>query len=94
MAVQLTPKARRNRIEGVVEDVEGDAALKVSVTAAPEEGKANAALIRLLAKEWRLPKGGITIVRGEKSRRKRLHLAGTAEALASRLDAWLKAHHG
>ncbi|MCE2510851.1 MAG: DUF167 domain-containing protein [Alphaproteobacteria bacterium] len=92
--VQLNPKARHNRIEGVVADAEGDALLKISVTAAPEDGKANAALIRLLAREWGLPKGRIALVRGEKSRRKRLHMAGPAEALATQLDAWLKTHHG
>ncbi len=94
MAVHLSPKARQNRIEGVISDAEGGFALKISVTAAAENGKANAALIRLLAKEWRLAKGQITIVRGKKSRRKLLRLADASEALATQLDAWLKVHHG
>jgi uncharacterized protein YggU (UPF0235/DUF167 family) len=53
--VRLTPKARRTAFLGWSEDAEGRRVLKASVTAAPEKGKANAALIALLAGHWRHP---------------------------------------
>jgi uncharacterized protein YggU (UPF0235/DUF167 family) len=88
VAVRLTPRARRNRIEAVVADAAGDCAFRVSVTAPPEGGKANAALIALLAKTWRLPKTAIAIAAGPASRNKRLALAGDGPALAARIAAW------
>ena len=92
VAIRLTPRAGRNRIEAVVADAAGATAFKVSVTAPPEGGKANAALIALLAKAWRVPKTGIEVVAGAASRNKRLALAGDGPALAARIAAWRKEH--
>ena len=90
VAVRLTPKAARDRIDGVVADAEGDGVLKAAVTAVPEDGKANAALIKLLAKAWKLPKTSITVVQGATDRRKLLHLASDdPDALGVRLADWL-----
>jgi uncharacterized protein len=94
LAVRLTPKARRTRIEGLAAEAEGGSAIKVAVTAAPEGGKANAALVKLLAREWRLPKSSIAIERGATTRRKTLAIAGDGAALAVRLEEWLRAQHG
>ncbi len=91
LAVRLTPKARRTRIEGLAAKAQGGSVIKVAVTAAPESGKANAALIKLLAKEWRLPKTSIAIQRGKTTRRKTLAIAGDGGALAERLARWLRA---
>ncbi|MDA0703507.1 MAG: DUF167 domain-containing protein [Proteobacteria bacterium] len=88
VAVRLTPRARRNRIEAVVADAAGDAAFRISVTAPPEGGKANVALIALLAKTWRVPKTAIAIAAGPSSRTKRLALAGDGPVLAARIAAW------
>lgn len=88
VAVRLTPRARRNRIESVATDTAGEPAFKVSVTAPPEDGKANAALIALLAKAWRVPKTSIEIVAGATARSKRLALAGDGPELAARIAAW------
>lgn len=68
---------------------DGQARLKVRVTAAAESGKANRALIKLLAKAWRLPAGGIELVVGAKARNKVLLVEGEPEALYRRLEAWL-----
>jgi hypothetical protein len=92
LAVRLTPKAGRTRIEGLAAEARGGSAIKVAVTAAPENGKANAALIKLLAKEWRLPKTTIAIERGATARRKTLAIAGDGAELAERLAAWLRLH--
>lgn len=68
----------------------GGAALKVAVTAAPEGGKANAVLIRVLAKEWGLPKSAMAITGGAASRRKILFITGDPPALMTRLNRWME----
>mgnify|MGYP000427444852 CR=1 FL=1 len=57
---------------GVVDiaEADGGAALKVAVTAAPEGGKANAAVIKLLAKALGVPKSRLTLIQGATSRDK------------------------
>ena len=84
-AVRVQPRARREQITGVLGD-----ALKVSVTAPPIEGRANAACCELLAKILRLPKSSVTIAAGESSRNKQVRVAdiGAAE-LTARLQAAL-----
>ncbi|MDA8232919.1 MAG: DUF167 family protein [Magnetospirillum sp.] len=89
VAVRLTPKASRDRIDGIAPEAGGGAVLKVSVTAVPEDGKANAALIKLLAKAWRLPRTSIDIVQGATDRRKVLLITGDADELGRRLDEWM-----
>jgi uncharacterized protein len=92
LALRVTPKARRNRIEGVLEEADGATALRIAVTAPPDGGKANAAVIALLAKAWRVPKSSLEIVRGAADRRKVVRIAGDGAALAARIAAWLKEH--
>lgn len=87
--VRLQPRARRERIEGVVAAADGRVALKVAVTAPPEDGKANAALVALLGKSWRLPKSAIEIVGGASDRRKTLLLRGDPASLQATLSAFL-----
>lgn len=79
LAVRLTPSARRDAILGWADGADGTPVLKVSVTAVPEKGKANRALIALLAKEWRIPKTSIRIARGETDRNKLLKINGLRE---------------
>ena len=74
LQVRVQPKARRNSIEVV----EGSK-LKVYVTAAPEGGKANDAVIALLAKSLGISKSHIRILRGDKSRDKLLDIARLTE---------------
>ncbi|WP_457678072.1 DUF167 domain-containing protein [Thermovibrio sp.] len=50
--------------------------LKVKVTAPPEKGKANEALIELLSKRLKVPKRSISIVSGQTSRVKRVFIEG------------------
>ena len=89
VTVKVTPKASRNAVTGLARDADGAAWLTVAVTAAPENGKANAALIKLLAKEWRLAKSAITVASGATSRHKMLHIAGDSRCLLLDLGAWL-----
>ncbi|MGC8873776.1 MAG: DUF167 domain-containing protein [Chloroflexia bacterium] len=84
-AVWLKPQARRNRIVGVREG-----ALHVQVAAPPVEGKANQALIALLAEILRVPEGQVILVAGERSRRKVVRVQGIEpEVLQQRLQAAL-----
>jgi uncharacterized protein (TIGR00251 family) len=91
LRVRLRPGASRDAVLGRTVLAEGEAALLAAVSAPPEDGKANAALIRLLAKAWRVPKTSIEIVGGATSRTKLLHIAGSSELLMARLGEWLEA---
>ncbi|MGD8809167.1 MAG: DUF167 family protein [Gammaproteobacteria bacterium] len=93
VAVRLTPKAGADRIDGVAESAAGGVILKARVTAAPESGKANAALLKLLAKRWKLPKSALSIAGGARDRNKVVHVAGDPAALYERLSRWLKEPH-
>ena len=94
VTVRLTPKAGRTAVIGVVALADGTPAIKASVPAPPVDGAANAALVKLLAKTWRLPKSSITIVGGAGARTKVVGLAGDAAGLARRLADWLAATGG
>ena len=86
--VRLTPKASANRITGIKLDGQGGAVLKASVTTVPEGGKANAALIKMLAKEWKLAKSSLEIVHGATDRNKTVLVAGNTEHLLKKLQDW------
>ena len=73
--VHVFPKSRRNAVEGTEKDAAGKEWLKVRLTAAPEDGKANKALLKLLATEWRCAPSALEIVKGETSRHKYIRKA-------------------
>ena len=79
--VRLTPKAAIDRIDGVATLADGNEVLAIRVRAVPEDGKANAALLRLLAAELDLPRSAMRVVRGETARLKELAIAGDPVAL-------------
>ena len=81
VTVKVTPRARR---EGV-EPAGPDAALRVRVTEAPESGKANAAVLALLARYWRVPKASLAMVTGSSSRIKRILVRGEPCVLLNHL---------
>lgn len=74
LAVRLTPKSSRARLGGVFTDSAGQHWLQATVTAPPDKGKANAALVALLAKTLRLPPSTIFLETGDTNRLKRLRL--------------------
>ena len=94
LTIRLQPGASANRIVGIVADKSGDSLLKVMVTASPEKGKANAALIKLLSKHWEIPKSDISIIKGMTERRKVIHIAGKFDTLALFLNKKLEELHG
>jgi len=86
LPVRAQPGARRNEIRG-----EHEGALKVSVTQAAEKGKANKAIVALLAKTLSLRKSQIELVSGETSHHKRFLVRGmTPEQLQERLKLHLE----
>jgi uncharacterized protein (TIGR00251 family) len=77
--VKLTPKAAKNAILGWRRDVDGQPVLKVAVTAVPDKGKANEALIALLSKNWGIAKGENVLLRGATDKNKALLLKGFSD---------------
>lgn len=69
LRVKVTPKAKSERIKKEM-DADGAALYKIYVTAAPEDGKANKAVIKLLSKSLGVAKSNLTITHGHTSREK------------------------
>lgn len=83
--VHLVPGAKRAGVAGV----HGDS-LKVAVVEPPERGRANRALLRLLAEALGVPRSAVEIVGGRATRRKRVRVSGVdAGTLSSRIEAVL-----
>ncbi len=82
--LRLSPKGGRDAIEGLETLSDGRRVLKARVRAAPENGKANAAMIDLVAGWLRAPKSAVSIRSGETARIKQIFIAG---APAVYLDA-------
>ena len=81
-AVRLTPKGGRDAIEGWAEGPDAKRYLKARVSAPPEDGKANEALIKLLARALGVAKSKLRIVSGSSSRLKTIELDGERALLA------------
>jgi uncharacterized protein (TIGR00251 family) len=89
LKLRLQPKSSANRIDGCECQEDGTSLLKCRVTAVPENGKANAALLALLAKAWGIPKSSIAIVSGETSRNKTIEIGG---AWGELVMSWVREH--
>ncbi len=89
MRVRLTPRSARNAIDGVKRADEPY--VHARVCAVPEDGKANTALLELLAKTIGLPKSNLSVAAGASSRLKTVHIAGDTTALLERLTIWVEA---
>ena len=86
LVLRVQPRARRTMLEF------SSNMLKALVTAPPEDGKANAAVVALLAGAWRLPKSSFDVIKGGTARQKTLSVSGEPAVLAARIGAWVKAH--
>jgi uncharacterized protein (TIGR00251 family) len=74
LTVRLQPRARRDEVVG-----ERGGAVVVRVTAPPVDGKANAALCRLIAKAAGVAPSKVTLVRGHAAREKVVRVEGVDE---------------
>jgi len=70
ITVRVTPKAARDRI------VQDGAVIRVYTTTVPEDGKANAAVTKLLAKALGVPKSKLALIRGLTARDKVFRITG------------------
>lgn len=72
--IKVIPKSSSNAIIGFENDV-----LKIKLTAVPEKGLANKALIKLLSQKLKIPKSAITILKGETTSSKILRIEGISK---------------
>lgn len=82
MTVKARAGAARNAITGA-----HDGMLKVAVTQAPEKGKANQAIVKLMAKELDLPKSQISLISGQTTPLKKFMITGSTLSDLRRLTA-------
>lgn len=87
--LRVTPNAGRDAIEGSEIRDDGTCVLRVRVRAVPDKGKANAAVVALLAKVLGLPKSSVTVVSGETSRLKTIAVAGDGGDLIQALEKFV-----
>ena len=86
VSIRLTPKGGRDAIDGIEQRADGQCVLKARVRAAASEGRANAALVALLARAAGVPPRDVTLVSGATARVKRLTIAGHGPTLAAALE--------
>lgn len=84
--VRLTPKSASDEVGGI--DIYADTpVLKARVRAAPEKGRANAALEKLVAGWLGVPRSTVRVTAGATARIKSVAIAGDADALAAAIEA-------
>ena len=88
LTVRVTPKASRNEVTGFYTAADGTVSLSVKVTAAPDKGKANKAVIDLLAKKIGVAKSTLALVKGETDRNKTFQISGNIKSL----EAFIASH--
>ena len=86
VSVRLTPKGGRDAIDGIEQLADGTCVLKARVRAAPVEGAANEALVRLIARAGDVPSRHVACASGATSRVKRVTIAGDAARIVAALE--------
>jgi uncharacterized protein (TIGR00251 family) len=87
VSLRVQPRARRTALEFTFQG-----GLKVAVTAPPEDGRANEAIVALLAQSWRLSKSAFEVVQGAAARNKTIGISGEPSMLAHRIAEWVRGH--
>lgn len=85
--VRVTPRGGRDAIDGIETLSDGKAVLKVRVRAVPEDGAANEAVRRLLAKALKCPASAVSLETGATARLKTFRVSGEGDRLAAALAA-------
>ncbi|MCE1235469.1 MAG: DUF167 family protein [Hyphomicrobiales bacterium] len=86
LRVRLTPRARRDALGAFETLADGNQVMLAHVRALPADGRANAALVVLVAESLGLAKTKVEVVSGQTSRVKMLRLDGDADRLAAALE--------
>ena len=81
--VRLTPRGGRDAIDGPVPLADGREVLAVRVRVPPEDGVANAALVALIAKAFKVPKSAVALTVGATSRVKQVRVGGETSQLVA-----------
>lgn len=89
--VRLTPKSQVDAVKGVFEGPDGPR-LDLKVRAAPADGAANEAAVRLLSALLDVPRTTVALAQGVTSRYKAFDIAGDANILADRLSELISKH--
>ncbi len=89
--VRLTARGGKDAIEGVELRPDGRTVLKARVRAAPFEGAANTALLRLLAAAFDTAPGRVELIAGATARLKRVAVGGDPERLIAKLQRLVRA---
>jgi uncharacterized protein len=87
VVIRLSPRARSDRLRGIAATAEGRRAIKVSVTAPPQDGRANEALLQLLSQVWGIPRRDLSLTAGAGSRRKIVRVVGDSRQLLDKLSS-------
>lgn len=88
-AVKVSPRSSRQAVEGVIRDADGGKMLKIAVNAAPDDGKANQAVLALLARTIGIARTRLTLVSGATARKKIIRMETVDAALLTRLNDWI-----
>jgi uncharacterized protein len=87
ITVRISPRAKQNEISGIL----SDGTIKIHLIAPPEDGKANAALIKFLAEIFEIPPANIEIIAGFGSKDKLLSIIDLdAELVQEKIYAKIK----
>jgi uncharacterized protein len=86
VAIRLLPRAKVDGLLAVA-DTPAGRVLKASVTAPPEAGRANEALLRLLARTWHLPRRDLAIIAGSRNRDKAVQVSGDPQQLIDKITS-------
>ena len=81
LSLRVTPKSSRDEVTGLHTAADGAVSLAVKVSAPPDKGKANKAVIETLARACGLPKSAFSLVSGETDRNKTLLVTGNPAAV-------------
>lgn len=87
LAVRVTPRGGRDAIDGVEALADGRRVIKLRVRVAPEDGEANRAVVKLLAKALGVAARDVRVVAGDTARLKQIAVDGETAVLAARLAA-------
>ncbi len=88
VAVRVQPKSRRPGLQGLARSLDGDR-LRIGVSAAPEDGRANQAACAALALALDLPASRVSVTAGATRREKTLLVGGLAGEDTARIVARL-----
>ena len=93
LSIKTNPSAKQNKIGPVFEGLSGQYFLKISLTTAPENGKANKDLIKLLAKSLKFPASDFTLVSGQTNKQKIILIKDIDHSRYPHIQQWIESYY-